>query len=346
MKLTLTFLLFLLSNLLIGQALDITESTANTAFQINHTGDTQTTSFGINLTNGKSVDNANTYGYYSSIWNDGNGANNKSYATYSFNSSLGEGDAYGGFFVSSVDNSINNSCGIYARASGGQNNYAGYFDGKIKIGKDISDVEGAILDQTYTYNHSTGPQIFSTNSNSFDRALMASAYEGAGESYGFYADSDYTAIWNPGDGQSSLGVPTGSFIAIADEDRFQIDDDNPWDDNALIYYLTETGGWIASDINRKENIVNYESSLEKIKSLDVYSYKYKLHPQEVEKGQENPVVVGLLAQELQQAIPQAVEETIHGELFVNYNQVTSVLLGAVKELEAKVAELEAKLENR
>jgi len=32
--------------------------------------------------------------------------------------------------------------------------------------------------------------------------------------------------------------------------------------------------------------------------------------------------------------------------FNNYNQVTSVLLGAVKELEAKVSELEARLEEK
>jgi len=53
---------------------------------------------------------------------------------------------------------------------------------------------------------------------------------------------------------------------------------------------------------------------------------------EIKKGKVNPEVVGIIAQDLKKVIPQAVNVTDSGEHFVNYNQVTPVLIGAINEL--------------
>jgi len=344
MKLTLIFFLSFFSFVVIGQSsLDVEESNNEVAVRISQTTTDSDYTYGMLLTNGRNEENVDSYGAYSQIYNDGSGSNN-TYATYGYNDGFGSGNAYAGYFYSNVTSSMENAYGVYGRAIGAQNNFAGFFQGKIKIDNNTENINGVILDETKVYEHIVGDQVFTDET--LEGELIISSHKNALESYGFYGDGDYLGMWSPGDGQPSRGIPNYTLLAIGDEDSFSGNDDIPWNGGALKYYLTAAGGWIASDINRKENIMNYESSLEKIKSLDVYTYNYKLNQEEVKKGQTNREIVGLLAQELQQAIPHAVEETEFGELFVNYNQVTSVLLGAVKELEAKVAELEAKLEEK
>ncbi len=213
-------------------------------------------------------------------------------------------------------------------------------NGKIALTADIND-EMVIINGD-TWEHSSGPQTFNTGGDNF---IMASN-EGSGESAGIYGDGDAVTIWSPGDGVSG---GTGALVAVCDEDRFDSTDTDPYNNTGLIWYLTESGGWIASDINRKENINAFTNSLDKISQLDVFTYNYKMNQAEVDKGQVNPEVVGIIAQDLHKVIPQAVNITENGEHFVNYNQVTPVLIGAINELSASNETLQAEnieLKNR
>lgn len=94
----------------------------------------------------------------------------------------------------------------------------------------------------------------------------------------------------------------------------------------------------------KKNIKAFSNCLDKISALDVHTYNYRLAPKEVAKGQVNPEVVGIIAQDLKKVIPQAVNVTESGEHFVNYNQVTPVIIGAVKELSESNKALKAENE--
>ena len=69
---------------------------------------------------------------------------------------------------------------------------------------------------------------------------------------------------------------------------------------------------------------------------------YKFNWIESKGGKES---VGVLAQELKNILPSAVgtkKDNDQEHMTVNYNQITSVLIQAVKELSNKVKELSAK----
>ena len=99
-----------------------------------------------------------------------------------------------------------------------------------------------------------------------------------------------------------------------------------------------------SDERLKENIEVIENSVEKIKKLKGVTFTYK---KDKKKG------TGLIAQDLQKVLPEAVytTETIADEvngqksnehLAIHYGNTVGLLVEAIKELEARVKELEAK----
>ena len=86
-----------------------------------------------------------------------------------------------------------------------------------------------------------------------------------------------------------------------------------------------------SDINKKENIVEIADAVEKVEALRGVTFDWKDG-----SGKSG----GTIAQEVQAVLPEIVKEGEH--LTVNYNGLTGLLIQAVKELSARVAELEGK----
>lgn len=66
--------------------------------------------------------------------------------------------------------------------------------------------------------------------------------------------------------------------------------------------------------------------------------KYNIRP--VKTGVEEN---GFIAQELEQVVPGAVAMTDEGDRLVNYSALIPILTGAIQELNARIAALEAKL---
>ena len=97
--------------------------------------------------------------------------------------------------------------------------------------------------------------------------------------------------------------------------------------------ITAFGG--SSDIALKENIEPIENALDKVNSIGGYTFNYIDAP---EKGR----VPGVIAQELQQVLPEAVYETEEGTLAVRYDNTIALLVEAIKELKERVDELEGK----
>jgi len=121
-------------------------------------------------------------------------------------------------------------------------------NGKIAITQSAGQEMVIINDDEY--NHSTGIQDFGSGGGHF---IMASE-EGRSESGGIYGDGDLVTIWSPGDGN---GAASQALLAVLDEDGWGADDTDPYNNGALKWYLTATGGWIASDINRKANVRSF-----------------------------------------------------------------------------------------
>lgn len=72
------------------------------------------------------------------------------------------------------------------------------------------------------------------------------------------------------------------------------------------------------------------SSLNRVKGLFPYSFRYL--------ETTNPTV-GLMAQDVENVLPEAVHLDATGRRYVNYDSVVAVLVGAVKELEEEVSSL-------
>jgi hypothetical protein len=89
-----------------------------------------------------------------------------------------------------------------------------------------------------------------------------------------------------------------------------------------------------SDIRLKKNVQVIENALAKVETLRGVTFDH------IEQGRGT----GLIAQELQEVLPEAVHESAdNGYLTVAYGNTVGLLVEAIKELSAKVRELEAKL---
>ena len=91
-----------------------------------------------------------------------------------------------------------------------------------------------------------------------------------------------------------------------------------------------------SDERLKDNIEVIDGALDKVKQVRGVTFERKV---------DGARGTGVVAQELQQVLPEAVHADDEGMLNVAYGNVVGVLIEAIKELEAKVVELEEKLNN-
>jgi hypothetical protein len=93
-----------------------------------------------------------------------------------------------------------------------------------------------------------------------------------------------------------------------------------------------------SDSRLKMNITNFTGALQLVSQLQGKYFHWKNDPQ-------GPKQIGLIAQEVEKVVPEAVfTNDIDGYKGINYNEVTAILVEAVKELQQQVESI--KEENR
>ena len=106
---------------------------------------------------------------------------------------------------------------------------------------------------------------------------------------------------------------------------------------------TLTGSWTAtdfiksSDARLKTKLKEIENPLEKVAQLTGYTYD-----KELPLGGAS-LEAGLIAQDIQKVLPEAVREGEDGMLGVSYDGVVALLINSVKELTERVAYLESQL---
>ena len=121
-----------------------------------------------------------------------------------------------------------------------------------------------------------------------------------------------------------LDAPTGAASVLTDLSELS--------------YVPDTGTLSATDFNTlsdiryKENVETIEGALEKVDALRGVTYNWKSN---------GHASVGVIAQEVQAVLPQLISEG-EEKITVNYNGLVGLLLQAVKELSARVEELESK----
>ena len=106
-------------------------------------------------------------------------------------------------------------------------------------------------------------------------------------------------------------------------------------------YIDTTGNYHAvSDRRRKTNITDLSYGLTEVLNLRPVSYNFVHFDETVETSTS----IGLIAQEVEPIIPE-VTKINEGVYSLNYTSLIPVLINAIKELEARVAFLEAKINN-
>jgi len=118
--------------------------------------------------------------------------------------------------------------------------------------------------------------------------------------------------------------------------------------NGSIYQGNNSTLWaITSDQRLKKNIVDNNTGLEKIIAIQVRNFEYRL-PEEITDVPQDQAIkkegvqLGVIAQELQLVLPECVKTESTGVMTVDADNLTWYLINAVKELTARVAQLETK----
>ena len=93
-----------------------------------------------------------------------------------------------------------------------------------------------------------------------------------------------------------------------------------------------------SDRRLKENIATITDGTDKLMAMNPVTHTWKAAP-------EDPPVIGFIAQEMQEIVPEAVVGEHDGEemMSMDYGRITPVLVAALQDAHKKIAELEARL---
>jgi len=116
-----------------------------------------------------------------------------------------------------------------------------------------------------------------------------------------------------------------------------------------VYQGNNSAAWsITSDQRIKKNIVNNDTGLSVINQIQVRNFEYRLPEEITDLPQEQAVAkqgvqLGVIAQELQQILPECVKTESTGVMTVDADNLTWYLVNAVKELSAQVAQLQSQL---
>ena len=107
--------------------------------------------------------------------------------------------------------------------------------------------------------------------------------------------------------------------------------------------------YYSSDSRLKENVKNIINPLEKIGSINGVTFDWTDKYIEEHGGEDGTFIrkndVGVIAQEIQNVIPEIVTQRQDGYLAVKYDRITPLLIEAIKSLNEKVKKLENTIED-
>ena len=94
----------------------------------------------------------------------------------------------------------------------------------------------------------------------------------------------------------------------------------------------------SSDRELKNNITPITSALDKINRIGGYSFDWNVDKQDIYKGKD----VGVIAQEIEEILPELVQTRENGYKAVKYDKLISLLIEGIKDLSKEVEELKKK----
>jgi hypothetical protein len=100
--------------------------------------------------------------------------------------------------------------------------------------------------------------------------------------------------------------------------------------------------YATSDKNFKENIVPIPNAINKIKQISGNTYDWKSELKDIHGFEGNDV--GVIAQEIEEVLPQLVQTRDNGYKAVKYDKLVALLIEGIKEQQTQIEELRNKIE--
>lgn len=333
---------------LTGTASSLTAGAANAVAWTNVSGrPTNVSSFtndsGYITTNGRAYPRNTTNGgdlnFYISaqggqntyVWGTGDGVNmylyNPSNFSVSYAASAGNADTTDGLHVHS---GTNNEANRIVRTDGSGYIQAGYIQsvaGNEGNNSNPARVWGTNGSDAYLRSYLTSALSvgYATNAGYATTAGSAPANGGTAANvtinYNNDTNSTFQMLWGSGNGVYGTGGiycnPSSDIIYAGD------------------FYVT-------SDDTLKTRRGNISSALAKVETLNGFKFQWNEKASELRGYTNETTQVGVSAQEVEAILPEAVQTDADGYKTVSYDSLVPLLIEAVKELSAKVAELEAR----
>lgn len=185
------------------------------------------------------------------------------------------------------------------------------------------------------------PSLWLTSGNT----VVGSVRGGLGNYAGLtiYGNQGPSSAWQDGayavlrSANAGLVSERGKFVLVASLNSSKYISLEGTPDGSLTWSGTFSATTLkaTSDKRKKTHITKTSADLS---SLSAYRYKFK-EPSEVDKGFH----VGLIAQEVEKILPEAVSKDEKGFLTLDYNAVVAVLVDEVNQLKSEIKQLQAKL---
>ena len=109
------------------------------------------------------------------------------------------------------------------------------------------------------------------------------------------------------------------------------------DDSANLNVVGDVVAFYSSDKRLKDNIIRIENPLEKIKKIGGYEFDWN-DKQKTYEGHD----IGVIAQEIQEVLPEVVTERDTGYLAVKYEKLVPLLIESIKEQQKQIDEIKQK----
>jgi hypothetical protein len=104
--------------------------------------------------------------------------------------------------------------------------------------------------------------------------------------------------------------------------------------------------YASSDIRLKKNIKAIPDALEKVMQISGVTYNWNEHAHEVENKDMSVNEVGVIAQEINDILPEVITTRDNGYMAVRYEKIVPLLIEAIKELNEQVKSLKSELESK
>ena len=221
---------------------------------------------------------------------------------------------------------------LYANTSGVEN---------VGVGGSLATSPALRSNTTGSYNTAVGAGALASNTTASNNTAVG--YQ-AGPSITVGVNNTYigsNAAASSGGIQQELVVCTGNGATGKGNNTAYI-----YGNGGSTFNGLNTTTWsTTSDQRLKKNIVDNNTGLSAIAAIRVRNFEYRLPEEVTDLPQDQAIAktgvqLGVIAQELQAVLPDCVKTESTGVMTVNTDNLTWYLVNAVKELTARVAQLE------